>query len=190
MKEFSAQSSVPVASDDVEIVEISSLPFSDSESSVFSRQSSYSSVNNFLDSCNCITRLSNCISMLPASTPMADLYNPLAKYIFPRPMASYEDPVFVISNHLSYVFKKESTPADLAQCIARGPHGLDGFLHYLKGCHLKWHIPLSCFDFAVDKLVSAILLQFVLIPLRSNMLTIFLKRNIFHRSYVSRYSSI
>ena len=138
---------------DIELVSISSTP------SDLCRYTGSPSVPDLSQPCNCLSRLQNSISMLPDTTPLADIDNPLARYVFPRPMADYKDPTFVICNHLSYFFKPDSTPAGLAQCIARGSHGLNSFLFYLHNCHLKWNFPLLHFDFVVDKLISAILLR-------------------------------
>ena len=59
------------------------------------------------------------------------------KYVFPRPMAPNDDTACAIHEHLSWVFKPESMPADLSLLLARGDHSLNGFLSYLCNCHLK-----------------------------------------------------
>ena len=113
--------------------------------------------------CNCLTRLKNTISMLPDTLPTADIENPLARYVFPRPMAPDDDPATEIRQHLSWLFTPESTPSDLKRLLARGPHGLDSFLSYLCNCHIKWKTPLNTLDFAINKLISVILQRCVLL---------------------------
>lgn len=108
---------------------------------------------------SCLTCLENIVALLPPSplTPTADVYNELARFVVPfPPLALYEEPCATISERIARVLPPERPLASLIPLIARGKHGVDGFLAYLHYCHRIYDIPFSVFDVPVSKLIFAI----------------------------------
>ena len=80
-----------------------------------------------LSSADCVLRLQRAISLLPPLTPIADKFNTLHSFVYPMPMADYDDPKDVIFYHVNTVvargtrLSKESNAQDTFQSIAEPP---------------------------------------------------------------------